>query len=429
MLTSIIVALIVLGLLVAVHEGGHFLAARLCGIRVEKFSVGFGKPIFKVVKGGVEYSLSWIPLGGYVKMKGDNLESADDDPEGFLNSPWWKRAIIAFAGPFTNLIFALLILIISFMFTQKITDHSPIVDQVNSPLNQYVQSGDKILEINGQEIIGWFSGVSQLKDGQANTLLIERDGQELQVEIPKVNLADWGDYSIIRPEILPIIGEVMPKSPAYNSGLKSGDKILAVDGVEVNSWYDMNQEISKHEASVQLKIARNSEILNKEVSKMELPNDDRKLIGVTQMFPVNYEERMPIHKAIISGFATTVSVVTMHYVSLYQIIRKPKALKNSIGGPVMIFTAGRDYVKQGVARGLQFVAFLNIVLMVMNLLPIPVLDGGHIMFSFIEGIRGKKLTLKTQLVLQQLGIFFLLSLMIYAFYSDFSGLISRYYKN
>jgi regulator of sigma E protease len=119
----------------------------------------------------------------------------------------------------------------------------------------------------------------------------------------------------------------------------------------------------------------------------------------------------------------------MHYVSLYQIIRKPKSLKNSIGGPVMIFSAGRDYIKEGAAKGLQFVAFLNIVLMVMNLLPIPVLDGGHIMFSFIEGIRGKKLSLKTQLVLQQLGIFFLLSLMIYAFYSDFSGLFSRYYKN
>ncbi len=429
MLTTIIVALIVLGLLVAVHEGGHFIAARLCGIPVEKFSVGFGKPIFKFVKGGVEYSLSWIPLGGYVKMKGDNIDQAGEDPDGFLNSPWWKRAIIAFAGPFTNLLFALIILIISFMFTQRITDHSPIIDQVNPPLASYLESGDKILEINGEQVLGWFSGISNLKEGEANNLLIERNGKEERVIIPNVTLSNWTDYSIIRPEILAIVGQVMPKSPAYNAGIKSGDKIISVDGVEVKNWYEMNQEISKDIDKVELKLARDGEILSKELSKMELPNEDRKLIGVTQYFPVKYEERLSFPQAIISGIATTTSVVGMHYVSLYQIIRKPKSLKNSIGGPVMIFSAGRDYIKEGAAKGLQFVAFLNIVLMVMNLLPIPVLDGGHIMFSFIEGIRGKKLSLKTQLVLQQLGIFFLLSLMIYAFYSDFSGLFSRYYKN
>ncbi len=429
MLTTIIVALVVLGLLVAVHEGGHFLAARLCGIPVEKFSIGFGKPIFKITKGGVEYSLSWIPLGGYVKMKGDNIDQAGNDPDGFLNSPWWKRAIIAFAGPFTNLIFALLILIVSFMFTQKITDHSPIIDQVNPPLSAYFEPGDKIVEINGNNVKGWFSGLDMLKDGQNNSLLIERNGKKHEVTIPEVKLANWADYSIIRPQILPIIGQVMPKSPAYNAGIKSGDRILSVDGAEVNNWYEMNSEISKNDESVELKIARDSDILTKQLRKMELPNDDRKLIGVTQYFPIKYEENLSFSQAIISGVATTTSIVGMHYVSLYQIIRKPKSLKNSIGGPVMIFSTGRDYIKQGVARGLQFVAFLNIVLMVMNLLPIPVLDGGHIMFSFIEGIRGKKLSLKTQLVLQQLGIFFLLSLMIYAFYSDFSGLFSRYYKN
>ncbi len=425
----ILIALIVLGLLVAVHEGGHFIAARLCGITVEKFSIGFGKPIFKFIKGGVEYSLSWIPLGGYVKMKGDNPEVGDDDPDSFLNSPWWKRAIIAFAGPFTNLIFALLIFMLSFMFAQKVSDHYPVVDQVNSYLNTYLKEGDKVLQVNQESVQGWYSAISKLKDGEGNTLTIERNGKIQEISIPDVKLADWADYSQIRPLILPIVGEVMPKSPAYNSGLKSGDKITSVDGVEVKDWYEMNQEIGKNDESIMLVIDRDGEVLNKELSKMELPNDDRKLIGITQYFPINYEERLNFTQAIITGFKTTSSVVALHYVSLYQMIKKPKSLKNSIGGPVMIFSAGRDYVKQGISRGLQFVAYLNIVLMVMNLLPIPVLDGGHIMFAFLEGIRGKKLTMKTQLVLQQMGIFLLLSLMIYAFYSDFQGLISRYNSN
>ncbi len=425
----ILIALIVLGLLVAVHEGGHFIAARLCGITVEKFSIGFGKPIFKFIKGGVEYSLSWIPLGGYVKMKGDNPEVGDDDPDSFLNSPWWKRAIIAFAGPFTNLIFALLIFMLSFMFAQKVSDHYPVVDQVNSYLNTYLKEGDKVLQVNQESVQGWYSAILKLKDGERNTLTIERDGKIQEISIPDVKLADWADYSQIRPLILPIVGEVMPKSPAYNSGLKSGDKITSVDGVEVKDWYEMNQEIGKNDESIMLVIDRDGEVFNKELSKMELPNNDRKLIGITQYFPINYKEKLNFTQAIITGFKTTSSVVALHYVSLYQMIKKPKSLKNSIGGPVMIFSAGRDYVKQGISRGLQFVAYLNIVLMVMNLLPIPVLDGGHIMFAFLEGIRGKKLTMKTQLVLQQMGIFLLLSLMIYAFYSDFQGLISRYYSN
>ncbi len=426
---TIIIALIVLGLLVAVHEGGHFLAARWCGIKVEKFSIGFGKPIFKFNRGGVEYSLSWIPLGGYVKMKGDNPESEDDDPNGFLNSPWWKRAIIAFAGPFTNLIFALIILIISFMFVQTVTDHYPIVDQVSPNLQVYLQAGDKIISANGQEVSGWYTAIMKLKDGEINSLIIERAGGINEVIIPNLKLAEWADYSNIRPKILPIVGEVMPKSPAYNTGIEAGDKIIEVNGVEVNSWYEMNQEIGKNDEVANVKIERDGDVFSKQLGKMELPNNDRKLIGITQYFPISYEERLSFPQAIISGFNTTTSLVAMHYVSLYQIVKKPQSVKNSIGGPVMIFSIGREYVKQGVARGLQFVGFLNIVLMVMNLLPIPVLDGGHIMFSFIEGIRGKKLTIKTQLVLQQIGIFFLLSLMIYAFYSDFQGLISRYYTN
>ena len=428
MLTTI-VAIVVLGLLVAVHEGGHFIAARMCGITVEKFSIGFGKPIVKFNKGGVEYSLSWIPLGGYVKMKGDNLENSNNEPDGFLNSPWWKRAIIAFAGPFTNLIFALLILMVSFMFAQKVTDHYPVVDQVKSPLSTYISTGDRILQINGEDVKGWFSGISTLEEGKTNTLLIERDGQQKKVTVPNVKLAEWADYTLIRPQIFPIVGEVMPKSPAYNVGIKDGDRIKSVDGVEVNSWYKMNEEIAKNDTSVEVEIERGDEILTKQLSKMELPNEERKIIGITQYFPINYEEKLSFPQAIISGFTTTTSLVALHYVSLYQMIKKPKSIKNSVGGPVMIFTVGRDYVKQGIARGLQFVGFLNIVLMVMNLLPIPVLDGGHIMFSFIEGIRGKKLSVRTQLILQQMGIFLLLSLMIYAFYSDFQGLISRYYTN
>lgn len=426
---TILGALIVLGMLVAVHEGGHFLAARMLGITVEKFSIGFGKPIFKFTKNGVEYSLSWIPLGGYVKMKGDSLEDEDSVPGGFLSSPWWKRAIIAFAGPFTNLIFALLILMASFMFAQKVTDHYPIVGQVNSEFSTYLQQGDTIEKINGEPIRGWYDAITKLNDNKSNSITYTRDNMQATVDIPLVSLREWADFEKIRPLIEARVGEVLPKSPAYNSGLKEGDLITSVNGVVVNDWMAMNQEVGKNDENIEVVIERNGEVLIKNLSKMELPDDDRKLIGITQQFPVMYSYRLGFGEAIKTGFETTFSIVKLHYVSLYQMIKKPESFKNSIGGPVMIFSVGRDHVKQGVARALQFVGFLNIVLMVMNLLPIPVLDGGHIMFAFIEGIRGKKLEMKTQMILQQIGMFLLLSLMIYAFYSDFQGLISRYYTN
>lgn len=426
---TIIVALFVLGLLVAVHEGGHFLAARMCGIGVEKFSIGFGRPIFKFTRNGVEYSLSWIPLGGYVKMKGDNPDEKDSGTDGFLNSPWWKRAIIAFAGPFTNLIFALLILIVSFMFAQKVTDHYPIVGQINAELSTYLQQGDTLEEINGEPVQGWFDAIGKLKDNKDNSITYSRDGVQNSVNIPQVNLREWVNFQKIMPLIEARVGEILPKSPAYNSGLKRGDLITSVNGVGVHNWIEMNEEIAKNDENIEIVINRDGELMTKSLSKMELPDDDRKLIGITQQFPIMYSHQLGFGDAIKTGFITTYSVVKLHYVSLYQMIRKPESFKNSIGGPVMIFSVGREHVKQGVARSLQFVGFLNIVLMVMNLLPIPVLDGGHIMFSLIEGIRGKSLEMKTQLILQQIGIFLLLTLMVYAFYSDFQGLISRYYTN
>lgn len=426
---SLILALIILSFLVAVHEGGHFLAARLCGVTVEKFSIGFGKPIIKFIKGGVEYSLAWIPLGGYVKMKGENPENLDNEPGGFLNSPWWKRAIIAFAGPFTNLIFAFLILMLSFMFTQKISDHNPVIDQVNPPLAEYFQSGDRLLEINGESVKGWYTGLALLNENKENKIIIEREGEKLEIRLAQVKIADWTNHTIIRPQILPRVGEVMPKSPAYNAGIESGDLLLSIDGSKVSNWYEMNQEIEKNDADIELVIQRGDSKLTKTLSKMELPNEDRRIIGITQYFPVTYSSRLSFYQALVSGFSSTTSMVAMNYVGLYQIIRKPQTIKNNIGGPVMIFTTGRDYIKQGIAKGLQFVGFLNIVLMVMNLLPIPVLDGGHILFSFIEGIRGKRLSFKVQMLLQQVGVLLLLAMMIYAFYSDFHGLIARYYRN
>ncbi len=428
-MSSIIIALIILGVLVTVHEGGHFIAARLCGIRVEKFSVGFGKPIFKFVKNGVEYSLSWIPLGGYVKMKGDNPNDETSDPDTFFNASWWKRIIVAFAGPFTNLIFGLLVIITSFFFSQQSYDHEAIVDKVSGNLAKYIQSGDEIIKVNSKEVKGWYSTLGEIKDGEDNKIVVLRNGENISLDIPDVSLKDWLNSENIRPVISAVVGEIIPNTPAYQADLKEGDEIIKVGDKKVNNWYEMTEEIQNSSDSVNLTILRDDKEIQKELTKQEVPDSDRKIIGVLQKLPLLSQEKYSPKEAIVYGTNYTFGIVAMNYKGIYSLIKKPSSIKGSIGGPVMMFTTGKKYAEQGIAKGLQFVGLLNIVLMVMNLLPIPVLDGGHILFSFIEGIRGKRLTTKTQMALQQVGLFFLLALMMYAFYSDFSGIISRYNSN
>lgn len=427
---TLIISLLVLGVLVTVHEGGHFLMARWCGITVEKFSIGFGKAIFKKKYKGVEYSLSWIPLGGYVKMKGDNPDDNCADADSFYSSVWWKRALIAFAGPFTNLLFAIIVMIISFLFPQHITDVSPVVDRVNGVFTEYFQKGDVIKKVNDDVVIGWNNMLSKLEYTGSNEVIIERDGVKKSVQLPVIPLSTWIDYQQISPYLSAEIGDVIPKSPAYNAGLEKGDKIVEVDGKVVNNWIEMTTAIKKNKNDVILKIRKSDNRLEtKTLGKMELPNSEQKLIGITQKMSVDYSESYGLIDAVKYGFMYTFTGVVANYVGIYQLIKKPSTIKNSIGGPVMILTTGRDFAAKGFAKVLQFIGMLNIILMVMNLLPIPVLDGGHIVFSIIEGVRGKALSIKSQMVLQQIGLFLLLFLMVYAFYSDFNGLFNRYIRN
>jgi regulator of sigma E protease len=280
--------------------------------------------------------------------------------------------------------------------------------------------------VNNQDINGWYDALGKMKEGQVNTIYVQRHAQKLELKINDFKLEEWANQEKLRPEIPALIGEVIPKSPAYLADIRVDDEILQVNGEWAHNWYEMTDLIALSGDEVEITLLREGQELTKTLTKMEVPDSDRKMIGVVQNIPVQSTEKLSFFQAIETGFANTVSLVAMNYVGIYNLIKKPSSIKGSIGGPVTIFTTGKQYAEKGIAKSLQFVGLLNIVLMVMNLLPIPVLDGGHILFSTIEGIRGKRLSQKSQIVLQQLGFFFLISLMMYAFYSDFAGIISRY---
>ncbi len=422
---SIIGALIVLGILVTVHETGHFVVARIIGVEIEKFSIGFGPRLFSFKKGTTEYRISIIPLGGYVKMKGEKPdEEVDDDTGSYHSKSWWERGLIAFAGPFANFLFALIIFIASFAIGKYYEDHLPVIGKVEPVYEQIFKKNDTILEINGHPVQGWSQLVQYTKPGEYNSMLLEREGKTLEIELVEIEPRTW--YSEILPLSPSVIGEVAPGMAAYQAGLMAGDSILAINGKKVNDWYEMRELITGSKSDeITLVIKRGEQTFEKSLLLEENILQDNKIIGIMQYLPVKIEERYNIGESIVYGSITTVNFVALNYAMLFKLVTKPKAIKSNLGGPIMIYTMSKQTINKGWNYILSFIGAISIILMIMNLLPIPVLDGGHIFFCFVEGIQKKPLSQRLQIALQNIGIFILLFLMVFAFWNDISRIFTR----
>lgn len=423
---DIILALIALGILVTVHETGHFIAARLCGIRVEAFSIGFGKPIIKFRKKETDYRIGWLPLGGFVRMKGENPDDEVTDTIGsFQHSAWWKKAVVAFSGPLANLLLAILIFILSYMLPGRMEDHYPVIGRVQGTYTSIFLPGDSIAAVNGQPVKGWYDFLGSISAKTHNRVNLYRNQNEITLNLAPVDPADFALK--VEPGVEAVIGEVNPGMSAWRAGLQPGDRIVLIDGVKVQDWYQMREMITKSKAdSVSLTLQRENRILEKKLSLENSPlAEGQKLIGITQAMPVTYTQTNPPLQAVSAGFASTFGFLAINYISLYRMISRPETIKSSVGGPVMIYSLSQQSARKGLNNWIMFVAAISLVLMIMNLLPIPILDGGHIIFAIIQGITGKPLPHKVQVILQNIGLFLLLLLMVYAFYNDISKLFAR----
>ncbi|KQC09608.1 MAG: hypothetical protein APR54_12630 [Candidatus Cloacimonas sp. SDB] len=421
---TIIGAVLVLGILITVHEAGHFIAARLNGVVVEKFSLGFGPKIISFNKWDVDFRISLIPLGGYLKMKGENPGEETDGIGSFGTKKWWQRAIIAFSGPFANFLLALFIFIFSFLIGRNYEDFNPVVGKINSEDLTELEVNDRILALNSNEITTWTQLTRYTEPEENNKLLVERDDNLLEILLPPLEPQVW--LTEILPEAPAVIGEVTPGYSAYKAGLMTGDRILEVDGTEVDNWYEMRELITgSPNETVELKIQREDQIFNKIMKLEENVLDENRIIGIIQHMPLNFRETYSITESIENGVITTASFIILNYITLYKLILKPGAIKQNIGGPVMIFSMTQQSAEKGIDTVLAFIAAISLILMIMNLLPIPILDGGHIFFCFIEGIFKKPLSLKVQTILQNIGFIILISLMIFAFFNDFSKIFTR----
>ncbi len=425
---SIIIAIMVFGALVFIHESGHYFAAKWCGVMIEKFSIGFGPKILGFKRNGTEYILSLIPLGGYVKMKGENPYDKDQkgDQDEFAQKTWYQRAFIAFAGPFANLIFAFVLFIFSFAIGKTYFDMDPIIEKATSEYASYLHENDKILQINHKVVNGYSEMFLLINENKNNIFKIQNNQIIKEINIPIKTRSDF--YSNVYPKSGTIIGDVASGMPAWKAGLKSMDSIMKIDGLTVDSWTKVRETIQNSKnKSVLLTINRNDHIFDKTVILETNPLEEKavKMIGITQYLPVKIEEKNNILESIKLGSISTINFTVFNYLALYKVFKSPSSLKASLGGPVMVFSMTKETAEKGFSDTINFMAAISILLMIMNLLPIPILDGGHIFFCLIEGLFKRQIPLKIQQNLQQVGFFLLIFLMVFAFYNDFSKMATR----
>jgi regulator of sigma E protease len=435
----ILTAVVVLGVLVFVHELGHFLVAKRARVGVLKFSLGFGPKLVGVKKGETEYLISALPLGGYVKMIGEDPtdESAEAaDPErSFSKKTVGVRSLIILAGPVSNILLPIVIFWGIFTFVgQAYLPPVMGVPEAGSPAaSAGLEPGDRIQAIDGQPIGRWDEIETALRKSSGRPLRfgILRDGRvhEIAAEPRTHKTKDIFGQEIevwdlgLRPLVSTRIGQLLPGQVAQQAGIRSGDRVVAAGGVPVAEWDQLAKIIHASPGKpLMLTIERDGQRQEIEVtprpSRQPGPDGEEEigLIGIGPAPESLYRRLNPV-SALAAGAAKTVDLsvlVVQGFVKLVQAKISPK----TIGGPILIAQMTGEVAQRGWVELFSFTALLSINLAILNLLPIPILDGGHLFFSLIEWLRGKPVSLRKRELAQQVGMVLLVALMLFASYND-----------
>lgn len=448
MLLTLLYFLLALLLLVTIHEYGHFQVARWCGVKVLRFSFGFGKILASWTdKKGTEYAWSLFPFGGYVKMLD---ESEGEVPESerhlaFNNQSVWKRIAIVLAGPMFNFIFAFFALWLVLVIGMP--SLAPMIDGVR-PGSIAAEAGlkakEEIISLNNTKINSWrdfqYAMMPMVGSNETVHLVVKSldNGQQSQISLPLANwvlddkkpdpLKSLGIEPFI-PSIPPIVGEVVPDSPADKSGLKTGDKVLTVDGKAFSDWLFLVEYVqARPDEQIALKINRKGVIQNLSV---QVGSHDNKgtlegFLGVRSQkvkWPERWlrmEREQPL-AAVNKALKQTVQLTGTTFILMGRLVTGKLGL-NSISGPVGIAQGAGDSGRGGLAAYLFFLALVSISLGALNLLPIPMLDGGHLLYYVLEIIRGKPVSDSLKSAGAYVGLLLLAALMFIALTNDLSRL-------
>lgn len=539
-LSAVVPFIVLLGVLIFVHELGHFLVARWNGVRVEVFSLGFGKKILQYKKGDTIYALSLIPLGGYVKMFGEQASDSLSEEEkkvSFTHKNVWQRISIVLAGPLMNFIFAIVIFFVIGLIGEE--HRQPVLGDINESSAAYAagfRPGDRILSVNNQNVISLeqvlkklnlsnnedialnfqvqreksgateevqatfksitnpnvlsrYDFVGQLEGFDAYTVgttigvksgslfgkLAVQTGSQI-LEVNGVKTPNWRslisalekvDTSqeikfVIQPKDLKEVAEiniapgqaisaspegfgfetsdlylaaVVKGSPAESAGLLVGDRLMEINGKPIRIWEDVLNEIRSSEGKpAQVSVLRGSEVLNKEIlpkmtSHMTIHGTEEKryTIGIAPLVNFGMPEMIKVTAggvlpSVAKGIERTWDVTVMTILSFVRLFQGMISPKN-IGGVISIGQAAHETYKMGLVQFLQMMAIISVNLFILNLLPIPILDGGHLVFYSIEALKGSPLSMRKMEIAQQVGLTLLMSLMVFALFNDFTRVL------
>ena len=450
-LLSIVAFVVSIGLLITFHEFGHFWVARFFDVKVLRFSIGFGRSIFTKVfgKDGTEFTVGLFPLGGYVKMLDDREGEIKDEERDreFNGKPVWQRFCIVIAGPIFNFIFA--IIAYSIVYSVGINALKPIVGNVEPSsisAKSGFEQGQQILAVNDKTTPTWVTVhdafiANVISRNIVSINVIDTNGikQTLDLDLSSISIDEMVDgkllnkigLAVVKFKLLPIIGNVQKNSPAEKNGLLKNDRIIAINGNSIDSWEELVEIIKKNpDKELNVEVLREETLVNIELKPENYKLDDENIGRIGVGPAINYDlydsyftlEQYSIHFAILRAFQKTweMSVLTLNV--LAKMITGDASVKN-LSGPITIADYAGQQAGIGFTAFLTFLAIVSISLGVLNLLPIPLLDGGHLVYYVIEFITGRPVSDSIQITGQQIGLFLLLGLMGLALYNDFVRLL------
>jgi regulator of sigma E protease len=440
---SVFWLLVTLGVLVTFHEFGHYWVARRCGVKVLRFSIGFGNAIWKRIgRDGTEYQIAAIPLGGYVKML--DAREGDVDPallhQEFTNQSIWKRIAIVAAGPGFNIIFT--IAAFWLMFVMGRTDYAPIVTAEPQSLAAQagVKPGDRILSVGGEAVVTW-SGAT---DAIANALLSRSplpltvrgtDGTQRSIVLPLNRLPageDVGQYmdklGIEPASPPPIAAIVQPGKPAATAGMQAGDQVVSVNGVAVKTFEDIGKQVTADAVKspvMSVAILRNGKPMQFTLMARLDSTDSSKpywAIGIGAQPPEAAIQHYGPIKALTESLDLTWQRTTETFGMVSKMLTGQASTRN-LSGVIGIAQVANAAASAGLDRFLEFLGLVSLSLAIVNLLPIPVLDGGHLLYYLIELVKGSPVSERTMIAGQYVGLALLCTLMVLAFYNDIHRII------
>jgi len=439
-----------LGVLVTFHEFGHFWVAQKCGVKILTFSVGFGKPLWsrRIGKDQFEFIVAALPLGGYVKML-DEREGKVAESElnrAFNRKPLAQRTAIVLAGPVFNFIFA--IVAFWFMFMIGLTGLKPIVGEVEQDSIAYqagLNEGVEIIAVDSRETKTWTmvvdGFVSKIIDAGKVDIKV-RDGsvvKNLTINFEGLSIDDLAEQGLlnkigITPEkfkVPAIIGDLHSGLPADEAGLMAGDLIVSANGEEIGDWVQWVKYVqARAKQTISMKVKRSDEYIIMEITPDEKIRDDGSVIGfigaanqlVKPLKEIFAKESYSFIPAFVRGVEKTWDMSWLTLRVLGKMITGQASVKN-LSGPISIAQYAGDSAQSGIATFLWFLGIVSVSLGVLNLLPVPLLDGGHLLYYVVEFIKGSEVSEATQIIGQQIGFTLLLGLMILVFYNDIARLM------